>query len=131
MKKSHIISKAAVTLGVSTVLAGLLAAPSSGALAAAGTQQTSFSTEAAAGRPPCRIYHHGVIRSGVHTYCGGLWATGKIHRVRAECRYFNHNTGATWKVMRWGKWAYPGHKSSLTCPLYTTVQKPWIDVKYA
>ncbi|TWV34708.1 hypothetical protein FRZ03_27905 [Streptomyces misionensis] len=116
---------AAAAMGIA-ILGGItVAAPAHAGTTAQETSPAAAETARAAASPPCKIYHHGVVRLGVHTYCSNQ-PSWRRHRARATC--INHSNPLI-KYTRWGPWRKPGQKSSMSCNFEDGYEYAWVDLR--
>ncbi|GES28428.1 hypothetical protein AB0G60_00160 [Streptomyces angustmyceticus] len=124
-----VMRRGAAAAAMSIALLGgmTVAAPAhAGTTAAArGAVPAAAGADRIAAGPPCKVYHHGVVRLGVHTYCSNQ-PSWRRHRARATC--VNHSNPRI-TYTRWGPWRKPGQKSSMSCNFEDGYDYPWVDLR--
>ncbi|MEU0333833.1 hypothetical protein [Streptomyces sp. NPDC006193] len=116
---------AAAAMAVAMLGGVSVAAPAHAGATAQEAAPAASGTARLAPRPPCRIYRHGYIRLGVHTYCSGQ-PSWRRHRARATCT--SHRNPLV-KYTRWGPWRKPGQKSSMSCNPQDGYEHAWVDLR--
>lgn len=116
---------AAAAMGIAILGGMTVAAPAHADTAARGAPSAVAETARLAASPPCKIYDHGVVRLGVHTYCSNQ-PSWRRHRARATCIDHRH---PQFTYTRWGPWRKPGQKSSMSCNFEDGYKYAWVDLR--